>query len=275
MPLDRVADQPAEIVARPRSPGCRRARSPRPARRHEAAPARPRQPTSTGSGGSRRPPGPARGSPRRAGGRPGVSRSRASGPPSSTRRAPAARAAGVVGDRAVAAEADVDRVGRRDEQGVRPAAVAVRDDRDERPAAARRAWPRPRRSPPAVTSGRSIGRIRIALGAAGERLAAGGVEPVVEAAVALEDRPRAELGREGADRVVRGDDEDLVDTPGAPRPRRSSARARRSVRSSRSSASSTAPSRDFAPSSAPTGMIATTRRAVSGWARRIWAWPTS
>jgi len=40
------------------------------------------------------------------------------------------------------------------------------------------------------------------------------------------------------------------------------ARARSTVSSSRSSASSTAPSRDFAPASVPTGMIATTRSRV-------------
>jgi len=47
-------------------------------------------------------------------------------------------------------------------------------------------------------------------------------------------------------------------------------RARRIVSSSRSSASRTAPSRDFAPFSVPTGTIATTR-GLAGWAGPVMA----
>ena len=123
-PLDRVADQTGRGRRPPRPPGCRRGRSPRRGRpgRLDPAPAGARQRTSAvrrlASARSRSS---------------GVSRSRASGPPSSTSAAPASTAAPRVGGVAVAAEAGVDRVRRGEEQGVRAAAVAVGDDRDQRP----------------------------------------------------------------------------------------------------------------------------------------------
>ena len=118
-------------------------------------------------------------------------------------RAPPTRRRRDVRRPAVAAEADVDDVGRREEQRVRAAAVPVGHERDERrrpPSSARRPTaPAARRD----TSGRSIGRTSIAVAPRGERLVAGLAQPVVQARLRWRIGRAPARERERADLVVR------------------------------------------------------------------------
>ena len=193
----------------------------------------------------------------------GVSRSRSAGRRARRPRA-GGRAARDVRVPAVAAEAEVDDVGRAQEQRVRAAAVAVGDDHDERR--------RRRRSRPSSdggdrlrrdhAGGRSAGRAT-RLGARRDGLVAGLAEPGVEAAAPLAQRSRARRRAASARTSSSGVTTSVSAMPGVGdrgRDRASGQPRRRGPGAPRRRGR--APSRDLAPSSAPTGMIATTRATV-------------
>ncbi len=139
----------------------------------------------------------------------GVSMSSVSGPSSSSTRAPAAAAGLDVGILAVAAEAEVDDVGRAQHERIRAATVAVGDDGDERS----RHVPchrHQRRQHGGVDRRDVDGQDEDRLGARRDRLVARLAEPVVQPPAALPHRPGTGTEREVPDLVVRRDHQDLV-----------------------------------------------------------------
>jgi hypothetical protein len=118
-----------------------------------------------------------------------------------------------MGGPAVSAEAGVDRVRRGEEQGVRATSMTVRDDRDERSS-----WRLERRQhlgDGVAGDFRQVDRQdQHGGGAGGDRLGAAGVDPAIQANVALAERPRPELLRQAPDGIVRRHDEGLGNAVG-------------------------------------------------------------